>query len=147
MMDYLRDFYEIIGECGQARPPYEVWREWATDNADFWPIGAGAKLIGGVLFKGHTVHIAVLPQWQKRWIKPSHLRAWRQFPHTVDLYATPLASNVAACRMAEALGFRLATEGEADAFSPLRHVTGLGSGRTIYVKPRNVHAEESCPQL
>lgn len=118
-MDYLRAFYDIMGECGMLRPPWEVWRAYASDNAELWPIMGrsqdGAPLmVGGVLFKGHTIHIAVRPDWQGRWIRPSMLKAWRQhYTHECDLYATPMADNAAACELAERLGFqRRGTSGQ-----------------------------------
>lgn len=125
---YLRQFYEIMGECGMIRPPWEAWRAHATENAQLWPIGTAGKMIGGVLWKGHTVHIAVLPQWQGRWLRKAHLAAWKQFTHECDIYATPMADNQAACRLAERLGFER---------------QGPSGQSIIYVKPRTV---QSCLQ-
>jgi RimJ/RimL family protein N-acetyltransferase len=119
---YLRRFYDILGECGTARPPWEQWREFARENAEVWPImgnlpagvaqphgmPAGRLMIGGVLFKGHSIHLAVLPEWRGRWIRPSMLKAWRKhYQHDCDLYATPDIDNKAARALAERLGFRL----------------------------------------
>lgn len=127
MNDALRDFYEILGACGMQRPPWDVWYAAATDNAELWPIIRGGRMIGGVLFKGHSIHIAVLPEWQGRWVTKSMLRAWRtQYEHECDLYATPDTSNRAACELCERLGFRLQRR--------------LGQS-SIYVKERTL-----CPQ-
>jgi GNAT superfamily N-acetyltransferase len=103
----LRGFYEIMDACGMPRPPYEVWRRHATENAELWPIPSGNKLVGGVLWKGHTVHIAVHPDFHGRWITPNLMRAWRRCTWAVEIFATPLTSNRAACMLAERLGFEL----------------------------------------
>lgn len=128
-LDILRRFYEIIGECGMIRPPWEVWREHATDNAEVWPIARGGEMVGGILFKGHTIHIAVLPEWHGRWMTKTILRAWREsYTHDCDLYATPMTANKAACQLAERLGFRK---------------EGPAGQSTIYVKDKRV---ETCRQ-
>ena len=62
-------------------------------------------MVGGILWKGHSVHIAVRPAYHCRWLKKSHLRAWRQFAHPVALFATPAADNTRAVELAERLGF------------------------------------------
>lgn len=129
--DVLRACYEILADCGMERPPFEEWRKTATDNGEVWPIGGVengvGKVIGFVLFKGHSVHIAVKPEWRGRWIKPSMLKAWRtKYEHDCDLYATPDRFNKAACELAERLGFR-------------RQYT-LGQS-IVYVKERT-----TCPQ-
>jgi RimJ/RimL family protein N-acetyltransferase len=138
---FLRCFYDIMVECGMGPPPLEQWLELATNNAELWPIMAplpegaasqpgmppGRLMIGGVIFKGHTVHIAVRPEWRGRWIRPSMLKAWRtRYEHHCDLYATPDASNKAACELAERLGFRR---------------QGSAGQSVIYVKERT-----TCPQ-
>jgi hypothetical protein len=102
-MDFLRRMYDILGECGEELPPWKQWRAFATENAELWPIEGGGKMIGGILFKGHTMHVAVLPEWRGRWVKPSQLRAWRQFQHPVNLYATP--TNEESRELAVRLGF------------------------------------------
>lgn len=102
-MDYLREFYDIIGKCGMDRPPYEAWLKRATENAQVWPVMAEGKMVGGVLWKGHTAHVAVLPEWRGRWLRPSHLRAWLSWDHPTDIYAKPTTEE--ARRLAEKLGF------------------------------------------
>lgn len=105
-----RTCYDILGEVGMERPPYEDWLREVTDNAEIWPIGVGPNretLVGFVLFKGHSVHVAVKPEWHGRWIRPSLLKIWRtQYSHDCDLYATPDRFNKPACELAERLGFR-----------------------------------------
>lgn len=105
-MSHLRDFYEVMQACGIAHMPWEAWQAHASENADLWPLTDKAgKLVGGIFFKGHTVHIAVHPDWQKRWISKSLLSAYRQWTHECDIYATPPADNKAARGLAERLGF------------------------------------------
>jgi GNAT superfamily N-acetyltransferase len=136
-MDYLREFYDIMGKCDMPRPPYAEWRAWATDNAEVWPINGGGKMIGAVLFKGHTIHIAVLPEWRGRWIKPSMLKAWRnEYPHAADLFALPHDDNREACELAERLGFREAPGRAWDAFG---NQQSEAAGRKIYVKESACH--------
>lgn len=106
MMDYLRGFYDVMGECGMTRPQWEAWRAWATDNAVLWPLTDKAgNILGGVFFKGHTVHIAVKPQWQGRWINKTILKAYRQWTHDCEIVATPEVGNTKARTLAERLGF------------------------------------------
>jgi ribosomal protein S18 acetylase RimI-like enzyme len=130
---FLRQFYDIMVACGSNPPPWEQWRVFARANAELWPIEAGGKMVGGVFFKGHTIHIAILPEWHGRWLQRKHLRAWRQFEHAADLYATPEASNTAACELARRLGFRL---------------MGVRGQSAMYVKERTVRmtTEEPCLQ-
>lgn len=110
----LRACYELMGECGLKRPPWAQWREHASENAEVWPIGGGAKnaeLVGFILFKEHTIHIAVKPQWHGRWVRPSMFKAWRDtYAHACDLYATPDANNAPAIALCERLGFRRTDE-------------------------------------
>lgn len=105
-MTYLRDFYDVMGECGLDRPPWEAWHAWASDNAELWPLtDRNRKLVGGVFFKGQTVHIAVKPEWQGRWVSKTLLKAYRQWTHDCEIVATPPADNRAACELAQRLGF------------------------------------------
>jgi RimJ/RimL family protein N-acetyltransferase len=104
---HLRDFYDVMGACGMARPEWEAWHAWATDNAELWPLtDKTGKLVGGVFFKGHTVHIAVHPDWQGKWISKTMLKAYREWTHECEIVATPPADNVAACELARRLGFK-----------------------------------------
>jgi RimJ/RimL family protein N-acetyltransferase len=106
-MSYLRAFYEVMGECGLTRPPWEAWQAWASDNAELWPITDKAGvLVGGVFFKGQSVHIAVKPEWHGRWISKRLLKAYRQWTHECEIVATPEVGNKAACELAARLGFK-----------------------------------------
>jgi RimJ/RimL family protein N-acetyltransferase len=122
---FLRQFYDILGQTEGTRPPVEAWLAFARENAQLWPIECDGKMVGGVLWKGHTVHIAVLPEYHGRWLRRSHLRAWRQMQFPVDVYATPAADNAAACELARRLGFR---------------EQGRAGQSIIFIK------ERSCPQ-
>lgn len=128
----LRAFYEIIGATGAPRPSWEVWKEHASDNAELWPIQREGKMIGGVLFKGHTVHIAILPEWHGRWITKAMLRAWRQFDHGVNLYATPTSDSARV--LAERLGFVLCKDDDPGVGILWRVVS---PNHKTYVKERN----------
>lgn len=107
-MTYLRDFYDVMGECGMDRPPWKAWHAHATDNAELWPLldRKTRKLIGGVFFKGHTVHIAVKPEWQGRWISKTLLAAYRQWTHDCEIVAHPPKGNKAAVALCERLGLK-----------------------------------------
>lgn len=105
-MNHLRAFYDVMLACNLQPPAWEVWSAYATDNAEFWPImdRRQEKLIGGVLFKGHTVHIAIHPDHQKRWITKAMLAGYRQWTHDCEIVATPPVDNVAASNLAKRLG-------------------------------------------
>lgn len=106
-MTYLRDFYDVMGACGMARPEWEAWHAWATDNAELWPLtDTAGKLIGGVFFKGHAVHIAVHPDWHGKWVSKALLKAYRQWTHDCEIVATPEVANAAAREFAQRLGFK-----------------------------------------
>jgi RimJ/RimL family protein N-acetyltransferase len=105
-MDALRDFYEVMGACGLARPEWQAWQAWASDNADLWPIVKNGEVIGGVFFKGQTVHIAIRPDWQGRWLTPSMIRAYKTWAHECEIVAHPPKDNEAACQLAQRLGFK-----------------------------------------
>jgi RimJ/RimL family protein N-acetyltransferase len=127
---YLRDFYDVMGACGMLRPPWEAWRAAYSENAELWPItdrNHGDKLVGGVLFKDHTVHIAIAPEWQRRWVSKALLRAYKTWAPACDVYATPAIDNTTACKFAERLGFQRRGETEDGQYA-------------IYVK------EATCPR-
>ncbi len=109
-MEHLRAFYEVMGACGLARPPWEAWLAHATENAELWPLldhtQTPPRLFGGVLFKGHTVHIAIHPDYQRRWISKRLFRAYEQWEHDCEIIAHPPVENVAARNLAHRLGFK-----------------------------------------
>ena len=106
-MTYLRDLYAILERCGDKPPPFEEWHAYWTENAEFWPIvGKDRKLIGGVLFKGHTVHVSVAPEWQCRWLTKTMLKAYRVWTHDCDIVAHPHKSNARAIELCRRLGMR-----------------------------------------
>lgn len=105
-VDHLRAFYDVMVSCGLTVPPWEAWKAHASENAELWPIIKGGELVGGIFFKGQTIHIAVRPDWQGRWITPTILRAFRQWQHECEIVATPPQDNKAACALAERVGFK-----------------------------------------
>lgn len=106
-MDYLRDFYEVMQACGIAHMPWEAWQAHASENAELWPItDKEGKLVGGVFFKGQTIHIAVHPDWHGKWISKKLLSAYRQWTHECEIVATPEVNNQPARELASRLGFK-----------------------------------------
>lgn len=118
---YLAPFYAIMEQAGMVPPPFRQWREALAENYALWPIegerGSG-EMVGGILFVGHTIHIAVLPEWRGRWVRPSLLRAWREWTEIkADMYATPDASNKEAIELIRRLGAKhIRREGDHEVF-------------------------------
>lgn len=106
MREWLEQYYDIVTRnCGMYEPNREEWLRWASENAEFWPIIKRGELIGGVLFKGHTVHIAVKPEWQGRWVTKSMLRAYPLWKPQADVVAPIFKTRRQAIELAERLGF------------------------------------------
>ncbi len=105
-LPYLREFYDVLGDCGQPRPSWDAFCAHAAVNAELWPLMKGGKMVGGVFFKGHTIHIAVKPEWHGRWLTKRLRRAWDTYTHECDVLASPRTDNKAACALAERLGFK-----------------------------------------
>jgi len=106
-MDHLDAFYDVMLACGMKPPPRQEWMAYARINADLWPIVREGKFIGGIFFKGHTIHIAVLPEWHRRWVTKSILRAFKEgWQHDVKIYAAPEKSNTEAIAFIRRLGFK-----------------------------------------
>lgn len=115
-MDYLRTFHDIMAATKQWPPPWEVWAPQiraliAEGKAELWPIGLGDKMVGGVLFGGNTIHIAVLPEAHGLWVNRRLRRAYDTWTHDVPIVATIKPDNKAAIRLATGLGFVLKEEG------------------------------------
>lgn len=106
-MDKLQQFYNIMLACGMLCPPYEAWHAAATDNAELWPIERDGKMIGGVLFKGQGVHIAIHPDWHQRWVTRDMLRALPTWQHPGNVVADIRADNLPAQKLALKVGFTL----------------------------------------
>ncbi len=103
-MTYMRDMHAILERCGLNPPPFEEWHAYYSENTELWPLRKEYKLVGGILFKGHTLHVAVDPEWQNRWVTKTMLRAWRDWKNEVDLYATPPKENEKAIELCRRLG-------------------------------------------
>lgn len=114
-MDYLRTFYDIMAVTrpGQLLP----WEQWeaivrpaiAEGRSALWPLSAPSQplMIGGVMFAGDTIHIAVLPDWHSRWATRAMLRAWRDtYTHSIALRAPIEPNNRKAIALAKRLGFK-----------------------------------------
>lgn len=105
MTTYLRQFYDVMLACGMKAPDYAVWERHYSENAELWPILKDGKLIGGILFKAHLIHIAVHPDWHGRWISKSILRGYQQWAPECDVFAIIPRENVEAIELAKRLGF------------------------------------------
>lgn len=117
-MDHLRAFYDILARVD--RQPDETPDVWCTRMrsaidlrmAELWPISAPDQslMIGGVMFVGHTVHIAVLPEWQGRWATRKLRRAYNTWTHAVPIRAPIRPDNIRAIELATRLGFTFQQE-------------------------------------
>ena len=109
--DYLRQFFDIMVENGMCTEAYwPLWSVQARDNAELWPICAPGRseMIGGVIFKGQTVHIAIKPEWHSRWVTKSMRRAYDTWEHPGELRTLMRPDNARAIALASRLGFRFA---------------------------------------
>lgn len=102
----LTDYLEIAIESGIEVPDRDAWlRVFA--NSEIWPICRNGEAVGGVLFMANTVHIAIKPEWQKRWATKSMLRAYPTWKPECDVLAPIRKSNTDSIRLAKHLGFEL----------------------------------------
>jgi GNAT superfamily N-acetyltransferase len=115
-MDYLRRFYDISAAAGvPIAEPFEVWAPCLREamlqaKADLWPIGAHGQMIGGVLFMADTMHVAVLPEWQGRWISKALRRAYDTWTHDIPIRAIVQPDNRKVIELATRLGFTFQRE-------------------------------------
>ncbi len=108
-MTPLRAFHDVMVAAKMAPPPWETWRAALGENFELWPMTdqtQGGKLIGGVLFVGQTIHIAIHPDYHGRWISRRLLAAYRTWTHECEIVATPPHSNRRARLLALKLGFK-----------------------------------------
>lgn len=124
MMD-MPAFYDLMLECGMRPPPKDEWLERVSRNSELWPICKEGKFVGGILFVGQTIHIAVLPEWHQRWVTKSILRGFRNWQHDCPIEASPEKSNVIAIEFVKRLGFKYHSHYD---------------GKETYIK------EPTCPQ-
>jgi GNAT superfamily N-acetyltransferase len=107
----LEQFYDLMLECGIT--PEEGRDEWLAffrEDHVIWDIAPKGEVIGGVLFKGCTVHIAVKPEWHKRWVTKSMLRAYPYWKPQIDVLAPIRKGNKDSIDLAEHLGLELLEE-------------------------------------
>lgn len=110
-MQQLRRFYDIAVAAGRPMPPWEHWGPTTElfqreGKIELWPIHAGGQMVGGVMFAGDTLHIAVLPEWHGRWVTRAMRRAYDTWTHAVDIRAPIRHDNGPAIRLATRLGFK-----------------------------------------
>jgi len=104
-------FYDIMVEAGiQPRQSREDWLKFFSEDSELWPIVKGGEMVGGVLFRSNTVHIAIKPEWQKKWVTPSMMRAYPHWKPLIDVIAPIQKGNEASARLAKRLGFELLEE-------------------------------------
>lgn len=127
-MTEMRHFYDVLVRCKLSPPPFEEWHAFYSVNTALWPIIARdtGEMIGGVLFKGHLIHMAVVPEWQGRWLNKTVLRAYRTWTNEADVIAAIPPDNTQAITLAQRLGWK--------------H-RGVEEGFEIYVKEK-----ATCPQ-
>jgi GNAT superfamily N-acetyltransferase len=110
-MNTLRRFYDICTEAGvPMSEPFEVWEPAMQhaileQKADLWPIGAHGEMIGGAMFMADTVHLAILPAWQGRWMTKALRRAYDTWTHTVPIRAIVRPDNHKIIEFDNRLGF------------------------------------------
>lgn len=106
----LRAFYDLMLLNGLQPGPYEAWRLMFAHNTEIWPIQREGQVIGGVLFRGHTVHIVVHPDWHSRWATKGMMRAVKTWAHDVPITAMIGRDNQPSIRLAEHIGFKHASD-------------------------------------
>lgn len=115
-MDFLGRFYDICAAAGKPMAlPREEWvakgrERMLAQEAEIWPIGAHGEMVGGVLFFGDTVHVAVLPEWQGRWITKALRRAYDTWTHAIPIRAIVEPDNHRVIELATRLGFKFQRE-------------------------------------
>jgi GNAT superfamily N-acetyltransferase len=103
----LRQFFDLMLANGMCRADYwEVWSKEAQDNSDLWPLMREGRMIGGVFFKGQTVHIVIEPAWHGRWITKALRKAYDTWEHPGELLALMHRDNKKAITLATRLGFK-----------------------------------------
>lgn len=110
---FLRQFFDVMVENGMCEANYwPLWSAQARDNSELWPICAPntRQFIGGIFFKGQTVHIVIKPEWHSRWVTRSILRGYREWAHPGELRALMRPDNTRAIAFAERLGFRFSAD-------------------------------------
>lgn len=104
-MTQLEKYLEIAIESGIEIDDRAAWlRDFSTDS-EIWPIQKNGEMVGGVLFKANTVHIAVKPEWQKKWATREMLRAYPSWTPQIDVLAPIRKTNTDSIRLAQHLGF------------------------------------------
>lgn len=109
----LSQFFDLMLEAGiEPDASKDEWLRVFSEDSELWPILKNGQMVGGVLFKGNTVHIAIKPEWRKRWITKSMLKAYPQWKPLIDVKAPIRKDNADSIALAKRLGFELLEETE-----------------------------------
>ena len=105
--------YDILAESGvefgQAK---HDWVRSIAGRSELWPVMKHGEFVGGVLFIDNTVHIAIKPEWKKRWATKEMLKAYPSWTPQIDVLAPIRKSNTDSIRLAKHLGFEEQDETE-----------------------------------
>lgn len=101
----LERLYDILEQSGV--PFDEDKADWVRSiqgRYELWPVMKAGEFVGGVLFIDNTVHIAIQPEWRKRWATREMFRAYPSWTPDVDVLAPIRKTNTDSIRLAEHLG-------------------------------------------
>ena len=108
----LERLYDIMEQTGIA-PEGESKHDWVRSiqgRYELWPVMKCGEFVGGILFIDNTVHIAIKPEWKKRWATREMLRAYPSWTPAIDVLAPIRKSNDDSIRLAKHLGFEMTDE-------------------------------------
>lgn len=98
--------HEILLESGiDLGMDKHDWLRSIAGRNELWPVMKDGEFVGGVLFIDNTVHIAIKPEWRKRWATKEMLRAYPSWTPQIDVLAPIRKTNTDSIRLAEHLGF------------------------------------------
>lgn len=102
-------FLESGSELGQSK--HDFVRS-IQGRYELWPVMKRGEFVGGVLFVDNTVHIAIKPEWRRRWATREMLKAYPSWTPQIDVLAPIKKDNQDSITLAKHLGFELSEENE-----------------------------------